>query len=134
MNRPATTRALFLASMVFASAAAFAGNDINKCVQPSGQLTLTDEVCPSGAQTIKVINGQSDSDEGAAAEPGARSSGIEHYTLPRMPARHAAAPRATPPARGLSLDVATLKAARANMQSFDTASQSLRSQRLAGLQ
>lgn len=121
MNSPATTRALFLAAMVFASAAAFAGNDINKCVQPNGQLTLTDEVCPNGAQTVKVINGQSDSDEVAAAEPAARGNGIEHYTLPRLPSRHTSYARFTPPARGLALDVATLKAARANMQQVDSA-------------
>jgi hypothetical protein len=38
------------------------------------------------------------------------------------------------PARGLSLDVSTLRAARANMQMFDNATQSLRAQRVAGLQ
>lgn len=126
MNSPALTRTLFLAGMVLASTA-FAGADINKCVTPSGQVTLTDAVCPDGTETIKVISGP---DSGAAAPA---SSG-ERYTVARIPARHAALMRSTQPARGLALDVATLKMARAQLQVFDTASQALRSQRLASLQ
>jgi len=132
MNRPAATRLLFLASMVCASAA-FAGNDINKCVLPSGQMTLTDAECPAEAQTVKVGNG-ADGDETSPADTVVRASGTEHFKLPRMPLRSAALVRNTPPARGLSLDVATLKAARANMVLVDAHAQAMRSQRLAGLQ
>ena len=123
MNIPATRRFLFLAGMVFASAA-FAGNDINKCITPDGHVTLTDEVCPSDAQTVKVINGAPDSDVAVPAR-----NGIEHYTVARIPARYSRLMRSTQPSGGLALDVATLKAARANLQLLAP-----RSQRIAGLQ
>jgi hypothetical protein len=123
MNRPALTRTVLLAAMAFASTA-FAASDINKCVTPAGHVTLTDSPCPSGSETVKVINGP---DDDAAASSG------ERYTVARPPARHAALMR-TQPARGLSLDVAMLKTARANMQLFDSASQALRAQRIAALQ
>jgi hypothetical protein len=129
MHSPATTRALVLAGLLFATGTVFAGNDINKCVLPSGQLTLTDDACPIEATTVKVINGQTDSDEA----PVVRRNGVEHYTLPAMPSRHVSFSRSTPPARGLSLDVATLKAARANMQMYDSASQTARSQQRLAL-
>jgi hypothetical protein len=113
MNSPARIRTFFLASMVFATAA-FAGTDINKCVAPDGHVTLTDEVCPAGNDTVPV------------------SFGVQ-APLTKMSARTAAMARNTPPSRGLALDVAMLKTARANLQQFDAASQALRSQRLAGL-
>lgn len=133
MKSPAIT--FFLAGMVFASAA-FAGTDINKCVTPSGQVTLTDAVCPSGAQVVKVISAPAAADDTSTAAPqtAARNNGVEHYTLARVPSRYAAPQRFTPPARGLSLDVATLKVARANMHLVESAAQMARSQRLAGLQ
>lgn len=125
MNSQAITRTIFLASMVIASNA-FAGADINKCITPGGHVTLTDEVCPDGTETVKVVTGLSQ-DSGAAPAPT-----VERYSV-RFPVRPPPLAR-TAPSRGLSLDVATLKAARANMQVFDSASQVLRSQRLAGLQ
>lgn len=131
MNRLATTRAIFLAGMVFASGA-FAGNsDIKKCVTDSGHVTLTDDACPTGSQTVKII-GMASTDDEAAAAP--RAVVTERYTVERMPARYTTLMKSATPARGLSLDVSTLRAARANLQSFDSASQALRSQRIAGLQ
>ena len=137
MYSQAITRTVFLASMVFATAA-FAGTDVNKCIAPGGQVTITDEVCPDGADTVKLVAGMSDDSDAAPTQTQtqtqaqAQSPSIERYSTrfaPRPPklAR-------TAPARGLALDVATLKAARANMQVFDSASQALRSQRLAALQ
>ena len=133
MYSKATSSAFFLASMVFASSA-FA-TDINKCVTASGGVTLTDEVCPSGAQTVKVISAPVDSvaEETASAAPAGRP-GIERHTMARMPTHFATLVRSAQPARGLSLDIATLKAARANMRIVDSAAQAMRSQRLASLQ
>lgn len=125
MNSAAITRTLFLAGMVAASAA-FAGADVNKCVAPTGHVTLTDEVCPDGTDTVKLVNGMAEG-SGITAAPT-----VERYSA-RLPARPLALARTTP-SRGLALDVATLKAARANLHVFDSASQALRSQRLAGLQ
>ena len=132
MKSPATARVLLLAGMLFASAA-FAGTGINKCVTPSGHVTLTDEVCPGDSETVKVINGTPYADDSAASATSARpSAGADRYMLPRLPTRFAKPMRNTPPSRGLSLDVATLKLARANMNMFNAAPQ--RSQRIAALQ
>jgi hypothetical protein len=127
MKRPAAT--FFLASMVFASAA-FAGTDINKCMTASGQVILTDEACPGGAQTVKVISVASEADQAPVAEAPARPT-VERYTLGRMPTRFSGPSRFTPPSRGLSLDVATLKMARANMHMVDSATQMAKAQRIA---
>lgn len=126
MNSQALIRTIFLAGMVVASAA-FAGADVNKCIAPGGHVTLTDEVCPDGTETVKLVAGMSQDGDAAPAPT------VERYSA-RMPARAPALSRTATPARGLALDVATLKAARANLQVFDSASQALRSHRLAGLQ
>lgn len=134
MNHQSLTRAIFLAGMVFASGA-YAGTEINKCVSPSGSVTLTDAACPGDARTIKVISvaADSNSEDSEASAEAARPT-IERYTISRMPSRYVAPRRANPPARGLSLDVSTLKAARLNMHLFDNAMQAMKSQRVAGLQ
>ncbi len=135
MNSQATTRAIFLAGMVFASGAFAAGNDIKKCVTETGHVTLTDEVCPSGTQTVKVISAPSAAaDTRREVSAAAPAVATERYAVTRIPARYVTLMKSTTPARGLSLDISTLRAARANMQMFDNATQSLRSQRVAGLQ
>ena len=132
MNRQATTRAIFLAGMVFASSAFAAGNDIQKCVTESGHVTLTDEVCPSGSRTVKIISAAETSQVVASASA---TVATERYAMAaRIPARYLPPMKSTAPARGLSLDIATLRTARANMQMVDNATQSLRQQRVAGLQ
>lgn len=132
MNTQATARTLFIACLMFTSCA-FA-TDINKCVDETGQVTLTDAVCPGGTHITKVISGPSDGAEDTmAAAPASRPS-VERYPAQRMPSRYAAPVQAMRSARGLSLDIATLKIARANMQLVDNAAQAMRSQRIAGLQ
>lgn len=133
MNHQASTRAIFLAGMVFASGAFAASSEIKKCVTESGHVTLTDEVCPGGSQTIKVITGPSDADDNNTL-PAARTVATERYTIPSLPARYSTLTKASTPARGLPLDISTLRAARANLQMFDNASESLKLQRVAGLQ
>ncbi len=132
MNSKTTTRALFLAGTLFAAASAFAGADINKCVSASGTVTLTDEACPSGAQTVKLVTGATDSDADDSANTAtAQRPSVERYAAARTPVRYAPRTRSEQPAAGLSLDTATLKAARMNMHLFNSAN---RSQRVAGLQ
>ena len=137
MNSKTSIRAIFLAGLVLASSA-FAA-DINKCVGTSGTVTLTDAACPAGAQTVKVISGPAEappdaSIEDSGAAPVAQRPSVERYSVARLPVRYAARASSTQPARGLSLDIATLKTARLNMHLIDNAAQSMRSQRLAGLQ
>jgi hypothetical protein len=134
MNRLATTHAIFLASMLFASSAFAAGSEIKKCVTESGHVTLTDEACPSGSQTVKIITAPAVAAAETDVVAAPRAVVAERYTVARMPTRYATLMKSAKPARGLALDVSTLRAARATLQQFDDATQSLRSQRIAGLQ
>ena len=134
MNRQASTRAIFLAAMVFASSAFAAGNDIQKCVTDSGHVTLTDEVCPSGSRTVKIISAPAEAGPERVVASATATVATERYAVARIPTRYPTMMRSAAPARGLALDIATLRSARANMQMFDNASQSLRQQRVAALQ
>ena len=134
MNSKTSTRALFLAGMMLA-ASAYAGADINKCVSASGSVTLTDEVCPPGAQTVKLVSAAADSATDETPPAASQRTSVERYPATRLPARATAQMRNAQPARGLSLDIATLKAARMNMQLVDNAAQSMRTaQQVASLQ
>jgi hypothetical protein len=136
MNRKASTRAIFLAGMVFASSAFAASTDIKKCITESGHVTLTDSLCPGDTQAVKIISGPASASTEPARQGATETRAIaaERYAATRMPARYVGLMKSTAPARGLSLDMTTLRAARANMQMFDNATQSLRLQRIAGLQ
>ena len=131
MNHQKITRALFLSGMVLASGAFGASSDVKKCVTEAGHVTLTDEACPSGSHTVKIISGPAaaDTDPARSAPPASRAA-----PAAPVPVRYAALMKGSAPARGLALDVSTLRAARANMQMFDNATRSLRAQRVAGLQ
>jgi len=127
MNQPATTCAIFLAGMVLTCSAL--ASDINKCVAQSGTVTLTDEPCPSGETTVKVFNGPSD----APMAPTQALATPERFTVGRLPPRFVTLATNPKPARGLALDVATLRAARLNLHLLDNAADVLRSQRVASL-
>lgn len=126
MKRLATVSTLFLAALFLATGAS-ATSEINKCVSANGQVTITDEQCPEDARALKLLSPASDSDTGET--PTVRTVLLERYALPRTPVRYTKPMRSLTPARGLSLDVATLKAARANLMLFDSS----RTQRLAGM-
>lgn len=133
MNKPTMRSALLLAGLVL-SCNALASNDINKCVTGSGQVTLTDEACPSGAQTVKVISGPPDAAEETAPAEATAAPATQRFTVGRLPPRYVTLMKSTKPARGLALDVETLRAARLNLHLTDNAAQVLRAQRIAGLQ
>ena len=140
MNYPASTRAIFLAGMVFASGAFAASSDIKKCVTESGHVTLTDAVCPGDTRAVTIINVPAsagtervpDNANDRASTPAQR---LTATSMPaRYPVHYATLGRNAAPLHAVSLDTATLKAARANMQMVDNAAESSRAQRLAGLQ
>ena len=132
MNRTTATCAAILSSIFFISPS-FASSDINKCVSPAGAVTLTDEPCPSNTQAIKLFAASVDAQEldTPVVQANPRVPTVERYTSARMPLRFATPMRSPAPARGMKLDVATLKAAKANLHLLDLAAP--RSQRLAGL-
>ncbi len=135
MKATALAHAIFAASVIF-SGSAYAGSDVHKCVAPAGKVTLTDETCPEGTRTVKIISGPPQMDrvdpsqEQAAVEAEAP---MERYTVSRLPSRYVTLMHSPKPARGLSLDVATLKQARANLAALDSRPATLRGPRVASL-
>ncbi len=136
MNRRPLHASLFAAAMLAASSV-FAG-DIVKCVDQNGHITLTENQCSEGVQTVLVTGGAdapallpAEAAPVAAAAPARRAVQRIAYT-PEVVQHDSWAP---PKARGkmLSRDAETLKAARVSMQVLDEASSSLRHQRLAGV-
>jgi hypothetical protein len=109
MNRQAFHRTFFVAGILLASSA-IAGQDVNRCVDEAGHVTLTDAPCPGGARsaTTRVVV--------APAQ-------LRHDTWVKKPVA----------GRSLAVDVATLKAAQLNLRDLDNASSAIRNQRLAGL-
>jgi hypothetical protein len=106
------SHSFLIAAMAFVPAA-FAGEAIVKCVDTAGHVTLTDEPCPQSSQAVRTVP----------------SAARQHYVFAsaELPRAHRSAGAALP--RKPSPDVATLKAARLNMQ----LAESMRQQRLAGL-
>jgi hypothetical protein len=92
-------------SASMAAPAAVAGNEIVKCIDTSGHVTLTDQPCEAGTATVRLST-----ENAQTAEPAAPA---QRHVLPAAQLRHEAwrrpqVVRAAP----LSRDVATLKAAR----------------------
>jgi hypothetical protein len=131
MNQPATPCAIFLAGMVL-TCSAFA-SDVNKCVASSGTVTLTDEPCPSGTETVKVFSAGPDAASGPALAPTQAVVTPERFTVGRLPPRFVTLAHGAKPPRGLALDVATLRAARLNLHLLDNAADVIRAQRVASL-
>lgn len=100
MKRPVRLLSMIAAALL-AAPAAMAGNDIVKCVDRSGHITLTDQPCDSGSTTVRL-----DQD----------SPPPQRHVLPAVELRHETwkRPAVQRPAP-LSRDVATLKAAYRNM-------------------
>jgi Domain of unknown function (DUF4124) len=151
MHRPVRHRPVFkrprlfaamLAAMLAASTA-FAGPEVNKCVDAAGRVTLTDEACPSDARTevlaaaplaAEPASLDADSVPLPAVGPGtARVLPTTRVALTPAQPRHDAWVGKAASGRSLAVDVATLKAARLSMRGFDNASASMRRDRLAGL-
>ncbi len=132
MNRQTASCAVILSGLLFASPA-FAGSDISKCVAPSGAVTLTDEACPANTRAVKLISAapESDASDAPALQAGPRVPTVERFNSAPMPLRFAPPMRGPAPARGMSLDIATLKAAKANLHLSDLTAP--RNQRLAGM-
>ena len=126
MKHLATLR-LTLAALA-AAPAALAGSEILKCVDGAGNVTLTDQPCESGARATRMtLASPSPSGSPAAqdADPAivdatpaadAHPMAVQRFAAsPRMQQQHDWRPRMPPRDRPLARDVATLKAARAQL-------------------
>lgn len=112
-----------------AGPAAMAGNDIVKCVDAQGHVTITDQPCTDGASTVRMERATAANGPNAAADTDAAPVPQRHVVPAaelRHPAWQAPAPERAAP---LSRDVATLKAARRALLLMDAPRTSL-----AGLQ
>ncbi|NHZ81296.1 DUF4124 domain-containing protein [Massilia sp. CCM 8695] len=152
MIHPALTRSIFFAGLMLSSTVfADPALAIVKCIDNDGKVTLTDAHCPQQAQTVAVVAGVTEAataDEAGADESQAIVSGestaaatVRALVVDRYAASQAQLPRRELPVvrkpgagGGLARDIATLKAARHSLMLQDSAAQSARSQRLAGLQ
>ena len=115
MKRLASQLTILFAAIA-AAPAALAGSDILKCVDAGGHVTLTDQPCESGSQATRLVsNAAADT-----AAPEARPLAVQRYEAP--PAMHrqqAWRPQVAQRDRPLARDVATLKAARAQLLLID---------------
>ena len=123
MKRLATQLSIVFAAIA-AAPAALAGSEVLKCVDVEGHVTLTDQPCESGARMTRLV---------AAAAPESEAEAPAAVAAPQAPAvqRYEAAPAlqrqqswrprvAAQTDRPLARDVATLKAARAQLLLIDS--------------
>jgi hypothetical protein len=115
MKRPVKLLSIIAAAALSASVAApvMAGNEIVKCVDSAGHVTLTDQPCESGASTVK-LSSETPLPNRHVVTPGE----LRHASWKR--------PQVDRPAT-LSRDIATLKEARRMLMLQETRP------RLAGL-
>ena len=120
MKRLASQLSLIIAALA-ATPAALAGSDILKCVDGAGHVTLTDQPCESGARATRLSANAAP--EGAAESSGAgevQPVSLQRYEAsPAMVNQQSWRPRVPQRDRPLARDVATLKAARAQMMLLD---------------
>lgn len=132
MKRLASQLSLMLAAIA-ALPAAQAGTEVLKCVDSAGNVTLTDQPCESGARATRMTTGSeptsTSASYGSSGTGSATASGggsepqaapLQRYAAtPRMQQQHDWRPRLPARDRPLARDVATLKAARAQLILLD---------------
>lgn len=139
MKRLASQLSLMLAAAV-AAPAALAGTEVLKCVDNAGRVTLTDQPCEGAVRVTRMSLGTTSSSDTASSDAASGGSGslaatgsgggsesapaqgvpVQRYAAtPRMQQQHDWRPRLPPRDRPLARDVATLKAARAQLMLLD---------------
>ena len=119
---------LILAALA-AAPAALAGSEVLKCVDASGHVTLTDQPCGAGAQVTRLTAGTTEAAADLAVSgEAAQGSTVQRHEVPaRMLRQQDWRPRVSQqdrqPDRPLARDVATLKAARAQLMLSDAVRQ-----------
>jgi len=123
MKRLATQLSIVFAAIA-AAPAALAGSEVLKCVDVEGHVTLTDQPCESGARMTRLVAAAAPENEAeapaAVAAPQAPAA-RRYEAPPALQGQHAWRPRiAAQTDRPLARDVATLKAARAQLLLIDS--------------
>jgi len=108
--RPVHLMSMF-AAMVLAAPVALAGNEIVKCVDADGRVTLTDQPCGARASTVRLDQDRNASQSQAQSQPQPQfQPDVQRHVLPAADLREWRRPdltRSVP----LKQDVATLRAA-----------------------
>jgi hypothetical protein len=122
MKRLASQLTLVFAAIA-AAPAALAGSEILKCVDAGGHVTLTDQPCESGARATRLVSNAAP-ESAAVGAPAAvgevHPMAVQRYEAPAaMQRQHNWRPRVPQSDRPLARDVATLKAARAQLLLID---------------
>jgi len=120
MKRLASRLTLSLAVLA-AAPAALAGSEVLKCVDNAGHVTLTDQPCEAGARATRLTSDMPDMASAEAPAPEATQGiTVQRYEAPRQMLRQQDwRPRVAQRDRPLARDVATLKAARAQLMLID---------------
>ena len=111
---------LAICAAIAAPPAVLAGSEILKCVDGAGHVTLTDQPCESGAQATRLVSNAAPEQYASADSAESRPLAVQRYEAP--PAMHrqqAWRPQVPQRERPLAGDVATLKAARAQLLLID---------------
>jgi hypothetical protein len=109
------SRLTILFAAIAAAPAALAGSEILKCVDAGGHVTLTDQPCESGARATRLVSNAAPESTAAAADE-VHPTALQRYEAPpAMQRQHNWRPRVPQNDRPLARDVATLKAARAQL-------------------
>lgn len=121
MKHLASQLTLLLAAIA-AAPAALAGPDIMKCVDAGGHVTLTDQPCENGAQATRLVSAAASENPSPlpAAAGETRPLAVQRYEAPPAVLHQQNwRPKVAQRDRPLARDVATLKAARAQLLVID---------------
>ncbi len=123
MKRLATQLSIVFAAIA-AAPAALAGSEVLKCVDVEGHVTLTDQPCESGARMTRLVAARRAGERGRTPAPAAATPAPtlqRHEAAPALQRQQSWRPRvAAQTDRPLARDVATLKAARAQLLLIDS--------------
>jgi hypothetical protein len=132
MNTNTIRSSILLTAMLAASAAFAHGADIVKCVDQGGRVTLTDNQCSSGVQTVVAAAADAPAEaapeavaadaESLPAAPAVKRLTAQRVSYAPAPVQHDSWAGSRGKTRMLARDVETLKAARLSMQVLDQAS------------
>jgi hypothetical protein len=120
MMRSITVINIF-AALALAAPAAMAGNDIVKCVDADGRVTLTDQPCAAGATGVRLAPADMQDNQQDGVQNSVKTAAVaQRHVLPAPDLRQGAwrRPDLSRPAP-LKQDVATLKAARRMLMLLD---------------
>ena len=111
------TQLSFVFAAIAAAPAALAGSDILKCVDGAGHVTLTDQPCESGARATRLVSASTQEAAPDAPAPAeVHPLAVQRYEAPpALVQQQTWRPRVPNRDRALARDVATLKAARAQL-------------------